>query len=344
MNTPTRKVILETGKPWGETPKKSMLRLKPGDEPSDELLKQASRKGTDFYEKTYCQMVLKKKFPSLRCDVPSGRQKSKPHDNVKLLTDGWISSPTYNLDEIKTKGKASKSPLWSDDYWRLQWGATSYRYETGEEFEDYDSAVKAYKQPSAWQSALKKFRPAELALEVAKWSPAEKYDLTVADKEFSLTKAQKAYGWRYRNKDDEVEAWMGICHGWAAASIMVPRPSQTARSVGPDGVSVKWYPADVRAMVSLAWASSEDRSSNFVGGRCEVKDPKTYENGRLKQDACFDNAPDTFHLALGNLVGAAGRSFVMDKTFDYEVWNQPIHSYEFTWIRQSAGKTGGKWP
>jgi len=98
-----------------------------------------------------------------------------------------------------------------------------------------------------------------------------------------------------------------------------------------DGLKINWYPHDIRAMSSLAWANGRS-ATNYVGGRCNYKNPKTYQNGRLMQQDCFDNNPSTFHLALGNLIGRAKVSFVMDKTFDFEVWNQPVQSYEFTYF------------
>lgn len=334
MNAVTVKSIDRTGEIL-EASKLNPFLAVDKDITQDELLKQAQKKATDWYNQTYCREVIKKKFPDLNCDIPGGRQRAKPHDDVRLLAETWIK-PSYSLSDIKTSGK-TKLPLWSDDYWRIQWGATSYRYAIEGGFEDYQKAVDSYAQPADWKKSVKDFlKISELADVVARWSPAEKYDLTVGDSAFSLTNAQKKEGSRLLGEDGNVEAWMGICHGWAAAAIMVPKPQKQVVARGVQiadrgRVDVTWYPHDVRAISSLAWASGRS-ASNFVGGRCNVKDPKTYKNGRLIQDECFDNAPSTFHLALGNLIGRAGASLVMDKTFDYQVWNQPIHSYEFTYF------------
>ncbi len=326
MNSTTVKVNDANGETLLDQEKTKALKLGAAPANQNALLRQAQKKATDAYNKSYCESILKKKFPDLKCDSPDGRQSSKAHDNVALLTRTWMT-PSYALNDMKPKG-TTKLKLWSDDYWRLQWGATSYRYVQGESFETYKDAVGNYKQPADWKMALGQL--GQLNETVASWSPAEKYDLTVGDAQFTLTNAQKAVGSRVANEDGDVEPWMGICHGWAAAAIMVPRPERQVIAKG-SGVQITWYPHDIRAMASLAWAEGKS-GSNFVGGRCNSKDVKAHPNGRLIQDECFDNAPNTFHLALGNLIGKAGLSFVMDKTFDYEVWNQPIYSYEFTYF------------
>jgi hypothetical protein len=103
------------------------------------------------------------------------------------------------------------------------------------------------------------------------------------------------------------------------------------------------YPSDIKALGSLAWANGSSES-NFIGGRCDVKETRAYPNGRLIQQRCFDNNPATFHLALGNMIGKQKLAFAMDKTFDYEVWNQPVKSYEFTYFNpKDPSKRSKNW-
>ena len=124
---------------------------------------------------------------------------------------------------------------------------------------------------------------------------------------------------------------MGLCHGWAAAAIFVPAPVLKVTTVGPRGSKIDWYPDDIKALATLAWSRGNFRA-NQISGRCDTKNPKTYPNGRLSEQECFDTNPATFHLALGNLIGRQGFAFIMDAAYDYEVWNQPILSYEFEYF------------
>ncbi len=295
---------------------------------ADALTILAGKKAEDAYQKEYCEKFLKKHFPKINCD---GHHDSEvqSNDQVEDLTDTWMDDVTYNLDRIPTSGKAAVTP-WSDDYWRTRWGLTSYRYSEGKDYPTYREAVEAYAQPAVWENFISSGIK-ELAKEIVKWSPAEKYDLIVGDPKFTLTNEQKNEGQNSVDPEGKVEDWMGICHGWAIAAVMVNRPVKPVQLRGPEGVSVEFYPNDIKSLQSLLWANG-NYETNFVGGRCNVKDPEVYPNGRLKQQDCFDSNPATFHLVLGNLLGRKKVGFVYDKTFDYEVWNQPVTSYSFTYF------------
>lgn len=59
------------------------------------------------------------------------------------------------------------------------------------------------------------------------------------------------------------------------------------------------------------------------------KDPET---GLITDYTCFDVNPATWTIIIGNTLGLQGKSFIMDATFDLQVWNQPIYSYEITYF------------
>jgi hypothetical protein len=112
---------------------------------------------------------------------------------------------------------------------------------------------------------------------------------------------------------------------------------------GASGVQVEFYPNDIKALLTLGWANGSF-GTNFIGGRCNAKKPQIYPNGRLKQQECFDNNPATFHLVLGNMLGIGKVAFAYDKTFDYEVWNQPVTSYEVTYFNPlNPAQKSKKW-
>ncbi|NBX76814.1 MAG: hypothetical protein EBQ92_09685 [Proteobacteria bacterium] len=303
------------------------------------LLFQAQLKATQKYREWYCRAVLKKISPHFPCGEKRFWGDFQRDDRVSDLTESWVKDVTYSPDEIPVKGESDR-PLWSDDYWAMQQGLTSYRYSEGTWFEDYRAAIASYSQPQAWLK-IGNLSPEKIKAEIVRWSPSEKYDLSIQDITFSLTNEQKKEGEWYQNEEGEVEGWMGLCHGWAPASIMVPRPEKPVEWPGPQGTSVLWYPNDIKAMLTLAWANGE-WESNFVGRRCEQKKVKTFPNGRINSQDCFDNNPATFHLALGNMIGKEKASFVMDKAYDYQVWNQPIVGYQFEYFNPLKPETKSK--
>jgi len=122
---------------------------------------------------------------------------------------------------------------------------------------------------------------------------------------------------------------MGICHGWSAASIMTKRPTKTIYLPSFDKKYLSpFYPSDIKALNSLLWAKGSYKTQ-FIGGRCHEESPTTDDNNRATNPDCLDNNPATLHLALIHQIGINKQSMIMDATLDYEVWNQPIISYNF---------------
>jgi hypothetical protein len=325
MNSPTLKYDVVTG---ATSHPNSHLAESP-EGIKNPLLKRAGKKISKQFQKFHCEHFLKKRFPLIDCNSNfqnNGWSVNYTNDRIEDLTDGWII-PTYQLDYIPVSGKINHD-AWSDDYWRTQWGQTAFRYGQGgfKLGTTYKEATAAYQSLTEWNS-FRFFSPDQISEKVLSWSPAEKYDLTVGDYQFNLTQNQKQAGQYSLNSTGDVEGWMGICHGWAPAALMAARPTRPVVAKGLNNINVTWYPNDIKAMVSLSWANAS-YPTNFIGGRCDVKNPKTLQNGRVAQQECFDTNPATFHLALGNMIGRAQTGFIFDKSFDYEVWNQPIVAYE----------------
>jgi hypothetical protein len=247
------------------------------------------------------------------------------------------------------EGSAQTQMGWSNDYWPIAFGSLSMRYTFSRFYDSYMEAFNSYRQPYEYKEGRRQNKPLEADFS-DDWSPAEKYDLLVGDKNFSLTNALKREGLGYsdvKTREDaqgnieeivslkkDVALWMGKCHGWAAAATAVPRIDRDMTLRGAKGDSVHFHPDDIRGLVTLKWAQS-DFKTVYVGGRCnknlkkgEVKtDPET---GAIYDDECFDVNPATFHAVMVNQLGLREKSIVMDATFDDEVWNHPIRYYEIT--------------
>ncbi len=126
-----------------------------------------------------------------------------------------------------------------------------------------------------------------------------------------------------------IPGWWGICHAWAPASILLPEPK---KAVTYNGVEFKVN--DIKALLTLVHDRTETK---FVSLRCDALDSAneiTFDKyGRPNGGAsgnCRDTNPGTFHVLMTNYLGKQGASFVYDRTWDSEVWNQPLRGYQIT--------------
>ena len=270
-----------------------------------------------------------------------GRASFRSNDLAQNLVDSGYNH-LESLDEIEShpnklsQGRLSTQP-WSDDYWAIAQGILG----------------KRYADPNKWWAGNWKHRedyvvenPAKNYIEtgfVQYLSPSEKYDLLVGDENFTLTSKMWEEGRRFYKQHGFVENWMGICHGWAVAAYMLDRPTGMVNVMAYDGKTViPFYPSDIKGLSSLLWAKASP-DSRFVGGRCNDKNVATDENGRaLKQD-CIDTNAGTWHKVVINQIGISDRSFVMDATFDYEVWNQPVISYHYKYFNPETLEIAYSW-
>ncbi len=246
------------------------------------------------------------------------------------LPAGEVITNIYELDKSLKFGQVSVQP-WSGDYWSIQSGMAAKRY------------VDKNSNRFNWKASYEYFLAnPTLSTEPEFWSAAEKYDFIVGDEEFSLTHANWLEGKAYHDAHGRVEGWMGICHGWAAASFMEPRPTHSINmnSYFDDTQSVELLPDDIKALLSLKWAKgttvNKDYSglaTSFVGGRCNDKEAESDpETGRVIDPKCFDVNPATWHIIVTNQVGQVKRPFIIDAAYDYEVWNHPVVSYQVNYF------------
>ena len=125
-----------------------------------------------------------------------------------------------------------------------------------------------------------------------------------------------------------IPTWFGICHAWAPLAILLPEPK---KAVTHNGVEFKIN--DIKALLTLVHDRTESR---FVSLRCDQLDSSQEVNfdkyGRPTGASanCKDTNPGTFHVLMTNYLGKQGESFVYDRTWDGEVWNQPLRGYRIT--------------
>lgn len=229
-----------------------------------------------------------------------------------------------------------------------------------------------YKQ---WEKRKEKLYPRIDGLtekELAELAPSEKYDLLMGDKNLTLTNIIWDYtakrgedkkipflksieipeGYKVGDESKWMAFWEGICHGWAPAAGHYPRPEKTVWVTLADGKRMPFYPNDLKALISLLFANNDLQTDiRFEGLRCDDKKPdkdaygryidkKIYKGNSVHTPNCADVHPGVMHVAIANVLGIEGRSFIFDKDPTAPVANQPASGYELTYFNPQTGKDG----
>lgn len=179
-------------------------------------------------------------------------------------------------------------------------------------------------------------------------------------------KEQKNYV--LKEKNSMMALWEGICHGWATAAGIVPRPLHSVAFPLNNGKELKFFPTDIKGLASLLWANSliqdakyewkDDKGKKRIAGgvimeglRCNSKDPAIDEWGRYYdaypdyyskklEPRCVGVHPAIWHMALVNIIGKQGRSFVVERKVKAEVDNHPMSAYSTQYFNPKTGWYG----
>ncbi len=194
----------------------------------------------------------------------------------------------YNYKKLPASGTVAKEP-WSASYWPDKTKGIAYRWQYS------DSATYLN------QSTVLSMSPSE----IARLSPAEKFDILRNQYHFPLTSSERRKGGWF------TPWWHGLCHGWVSAAIFEPLPGHSVTLTNNAGVKVKFYQDDIKALLTRAWADLSIQEvwitsrKNFTG-----------------------NNAGTLHVLLANWLGIRKKTFGIDRDYGNQVWNQPVYSYQ----------------
>ena len=246
----------------------------------------------------------------------------------------------YDWDELKKAELAhgaSEIVPWPDTYWPMQQDGYNDRWQGDSKLspvELYDKAFNNWTPTSGFEAfiALKRFSSpggAYSADYYAQYGKATKWAHERGGNYRArvLTAPDGTPQWDQNSTEDNVEwggieGWWGHCHAWAPAAFMAPEPQHAVTVNG-----VTFEVADIKALIE---ATYEGGNSMFLGGRCNTKDVERDANGRIIDDECRDTNAGAFHVVTLNHMGIRKLSFVLDATYNFEVWNQPARDYTIT--------------
>ncbi|CCI40733.1 unnamed protein product [Albugo candida] len=115
--------------------------------------------------------------------------------------------------------------------------------------------------------------------------------------------------------------WYGLCHAWAAASLMEDEPICPV-TVG----KLVFEPLDIKALLIQAYDGAVVETA-FIGQRCKTDNNDTDKYGRYISADRRDINAGAFFVAVVNLIGLHDRGFIMDTDAGRPVWNQPVFGY-----------------
>lgn len=258
----------------------------------------------------------------------------------------------YRLDQLPRNGRTAR-PAWPSTYWPTYENSINHRWNTtdcnlnGTEAqrvnclspaEKYDYAFNGWR-PSAEFFRLRPYQPG---------NTAGQFDAAYYDQLGPLARHISRNMGNWRGHDgvdndgdgtvdeqgpddyDGIETWWGLCHAWVPAAMLEDSPQ---RAVTVNGV--QFYSGDMEALLIAAYNQS---SADMIGGRCNEGTPddavERDPQGRPTNVACRDTNPGSFHVIASNFLGRMQRPFAEDRTWDYQVWNQPAVAFEVTKLEE----------
>lgn len=294
----------------------------------DKVVAERIRARTEIREK-----IMARSKQLLTAPPPPPGPKEK--DTADLLIDPGTPI-VRSLYEIQSRGfMRISAPIipWADSYWPKYSGEISQRY-----------ADRGFPNSKSWDvnyGYFLSYPPSAIVNSgnstlINVLSPAEKYDFVMGDMNFTLTKYAWNEGKKGKKEEGGIGSWEGICHGWAGAAHMLqPFNERPIVVQSQNGVPVTFYPQDMKALQTMLWANGSP-TSRFVGNRCNVEKPKKNAYGRIIDKGCLDPNPATWHIALINQFGINKRNFVMDATYDFQVWNHPLASIRYRYFNPAT--------
>lgn len=242
-------------------------------------------------------------------------------------------TPITNFAMLPAEGKLSDDRLsWSETYWPSNKGGIAYRWNHPDP------------QPFKYKLHTREELSRMSQEEIGRLSPAELYDITNDDYNYTLTRKALSL---YTSRD---LWWEGICHGWAQAAINYPEPAPIVVT-NKSGIQIPMGSSDIKALLAMHEAYNyKGEKFAFAGRRCKVRgkvvgeaDDRDAVSDRAFPAAELANSPDCkdvnaggFHLIITNMIGLLGKGFVADIDRFNDVWNQPIYSYKYDVLGEEA--------
>jgi hypothetical protein len=240
----------------------------------------------------------------------------------------------YTLADLPMDGSAVKEP-WPETYWPTYQDSTNARWDGMENLsplEKYDLVFNDWLPPEGFMD----LKPYTSSCGASDFDPTYYDAIGPAARWMSENRGN----WRAHDgvdsdgdgeidecdDHDGIDGWWGLCHAWAPAALIEDEP---VRAIVHEGIT--FYPSDLKALMITVYDSSR---AVVIGGRCKAEQVERDETGRIVDPDCRDTNAGTFHIITANFLGRFNVGFAEDRTYNHQVWNQPVHAYNVDRIEE----------
>lgn len=145
-------------------------------------------------------------------------------------------------------------------------------------------------------------------------SPAEKFDIAMGDYSFAVTTHEMIN--RGPKRPLKPEEWEGFCNGVRCAGIILPEPKQAIEITNKDGITVRFEPADLKALAGASYF--------YVEQYAQLGSPTNIGKSQ------FQPNPAVFDLTIRYYLAEKMKAFVFDSHLGNEIWNESAIGYRRT--------------
>ncbi|MCC7538759.1 MAG: proprotein convertase P-domain-containing protein [Deltaproteobacteria bacterium] len=254
--------------------------------------------------------------------------------------DNFDGELRYRFADLPTSGHAERTS-WPSTYWPTYQDSINHRWNGGSTGTDrlspaekYDLAFNGWTPSEAFYN-LRPFASAGAAFDREYYDqlgPLARYVSTHMGNADSRDGVDSDGDGQIDEADDNdgVATWWGLCHAWVPASMLENQPGGTPVTIN----GVTFYSGDLEALMIAAYNRS---GAQMIGDRCNdggrgtgSRPVERDEHGRAVDPECRDTNAGAFHVIMANYLGIMHRPLAEDRTYDFEVWNQPVVSFEVT--------------
>ena len=271
----------------------------------------------------------------------------------KFVGDDLFTSNVFDLTSRAGLTGAPAYQPWSRTFWPLRSGSSANPYaDNAGIFQWLAYGADVLRGPVANEARFErrmskireKMNAGKLDADtINNMAPSEKYDLYLGDADFSFTHAEWQAMLEQKKFIGGITFWEGSCHGWSTAAINEPRPAHLINVMSLDGKYViPFYPDDLKALGTRLWADSLIQDHTVLeGDRCTSSFPKQDPaTGKVLNNSCQGVNPGDFHISVLELVGARKQSFVVNRSNEKNIWNQPVAGYKINYFNPITGDSG----
>jgi hypothetical protein len=223
-------------------------------------------------------------------------------DNPQRISNNF----NYFFDQLPLKSEIkNKQIAWPANHWANIDSGIAFRWSA------HTSNSFKYQSPRRYD--LKKYTETQ----INELSPIEKFSIIIGEYNYNTRNLI------WRETSPREASWNGICHGVAPASIDYGEPQQvTVKNY--DGIPIKFYSSDVKALFSFFYARIAKANARMLGLRCNANEGTSHSGGQN----CSGVNPAAFHIVLTNKIGLEKKPFIVDVDRYLEVWNHVAMKYQ----------------